>query len=110
MNKKLLVLAAIFFGAALFIGSFYYTQINQPVRMMENMPGQTASAMMGGSGMMGMMSQEGSGMMNMMHSQHGAGMMGNGQHGSMIGMMNDANCELMENHEHQPGPINDPTN
>lgn len=110
MNKKLLILAAIFFGAALFIGSFYYNQVNQPGWMMDNVPGQTTSAMMGNNGMMEMMSQHSSGMMGMMHSQNGSGMMGNGQHGSMMGMMTDDNCDMMEHLEHHPDAESNPAN
>lgn len=114
MNKKLLILAAVLYGAALLIGGFYFTQVttqfNQPGSMMGNMTGQTTSGMMGNGGMMTMMSQQGSGMMNMMHSQHGAGMMGNGQHGSMMGMMNDGACDMLENLEHHPGTESNPAN
>lgn len=113
MNKKLLILAAVLFGAAFLIGGFYFNQINQSGWMMGNMAGQTTSGMMGNSGMMTMMSQQGSGMMDMMHSQNGAGMMGNGQHDSMTGMtgmMTDGNCDMMENLEHHPDAESNPAN
>lgn len=114
MNKKLLVLAAVLFGAALLIGGFYFnqvtTQFNHPGSMMGNMTGQTTSGMMGNSRMMTMMNQQGSGMMNMMHSQHSAGMMGNGQHGSMMGMMSDGTCDMLESLEHHPDAESNPAN
>ena len=89
MNKKVLVIVAIFAGVGLFAGGFFFSQVNaqsnQPGWMMGNWNGQTDTNMMDngqfGSGMMGDgQSDSMMGMMmngGMMSGQYGSGMMGN---------------------------------
>ena len=100
MNKTLLVIGAILAGIGLFIGGFFFSQVNaQAVQqgwMMGDWNGQVSPDMMGNvdgqytPGMTGN-SQFGAGMMagsDMMgSSQYGSGMVGNDQYGSMMGMM-----------------------
>ena len=97
MNKTLLVIGAILAGIGLFIGGFFFSQVNaQAVQqgwMMGDWNGQVNPGMMGDAegqyttGMttgFGMMDNEQySGMMG--SSQYSSGMMGDGQYGSMMG-------------------------
>ncbi len=99
MKKMLHVIGAVLAGIGLFVGGFFFSQVNaqtiQPgwimgdwngqvnPNMMDNLEGQYTTGMTTGSGMMGN-GQFG----NMMDSnQYGAGMMGSGQYGGMMGMM-----------------------
>jgi hypothetical protein len=91
MNKTLLVIGAILAGIGLFVGGFFFSQVNaqagQQGWVMGNWNGQTNPDMMNnvegqyGSGMMG--NEQYGSMMG--GSQYGSGMMGNGQYGSMMG-------------------------
>ena len=72
MNKTLLVIGAILAGIGLFVGGFFFSQVNAQTNqqgwMMGDWNGQVNPNMMG-------------------NNQYGSGMMGSGQYGNMMGMM-----------------------
>jgi len=84
MNKTLLVIGAVLAGIGLFVGGFFFSQVNaqtiQPGWMMGDWNNQVNP-----NRMQGWEGQYGPGMMN--NGQSGPGMMGGGQYGGMMGMM-----------------------
>ena len=84
MKKMLLIIGAVLAGIGLFVGGFFFSQVNaqtiQPGWMMGDWNNQANPNMM-----QGWEGQYGPGMMN--NGQSGPGMMGGGQYGGMMGMM-----------------------